>query len=144
MLRFLTGSDKGVETSSIKGSPTQCHRPGCAGRWSGSSLLPLDYDLELHSGAAGSKVHVRGGKGEYGSTAFLDGSSPKGVGHFQVTELVSKRQDVHTPGCELWEHRDSHVCTACQVPPQNSWHQETQAAPVEGKSPCGCPLSPFW
>lgn len=44
---------------------------------------------------------------------------------------------MHTPGRELWEHRDSHVWffAVCQVLPQHSWHQETQAAPGRGSPP---------
>lgn len=95
----------------------------------GSSLLPLDCDLELCPPAGGSRV-LRGGEtGEY-LQAFLREGPPHWGGTSCGDTLVGKRQSPHTPGCELQKARQlqARLCPRRAAPREHRRPQGGEAS----------------
>lgn len=79
----------------------------------------------------------REAKGSVGSKAFLGWVFPTGVGVSQVSQLVNKKQGIHTLGCE--PRRAGSFTLGCplhlRLHAQHSRHQAIQAVLREGQPP---------
>ena len=110
---FLKKSVMPLKTVKATGQALLDTQSGC---YSGSSLLPLDCDLQLHPPTVVPRFPEKEVKERVGSKAFPRWACPTGVGLPKATQLISKRQRTRTSGCELQRAGQLHAAGLPQAP----------------------------